>query len=565
MRMRIQRLLIKNFRSFREVSMEDLGGLIVLIGENSSGKSNFHEALYLFFNEFDPAPQRNIGAVNDYIWFDRNQDQRIEFQLRIVLAEEELKKILPEQLHAIVKPASDNALEVSRTISGTAGAASWSTKWIAVNDVKLVDEGQLVYKLEGPTAPKPQTPGVSPTDLLGRLLQSLSQNFKGKYKVISAARNTTGPAARLGDRVSFIHPTTVGELTVFGQSMERVHQQKWREVEESVTTTASDIRDLRVIAGQITVREGRSAIPYPISLVGGGNQEVLTLAHELAKDESAIIGLEEPEQHLHPELARRFFDGLKEISKHRQIFVTTHSPIFVDRVELRNTWIVRKEGNASEFVRIERAGDLQNILYELGTRPSDIFFSNAVVFVEGQTEAIVLPTLARKIGIDFREIGLSIVPTYGKSSGKYHLNVWIEASGAAQVPYFVILDRDAENEVKKLTSKELLKPGSNLFILKKGSIEDYYPEGRIMEALKSEFEIEANDAEKGELLRSPRAQSIKEFLRKKGKDTTGWKVVLGRKIAATMTQEEIDEEILGVLERLKTKRGPSSESARRPW
>jgi len=88
--------------------------------------------------------------------------------------------------------------------------------------------------------------------------------------------------------------------------------------------------------------------------------------------------------------------------------------------------------------------------------------------------------------------------------------------------------------------------------LKKGSIEDYYPEKRIVEALRSEYGLEVADNEVKEQLKPPRADSIEKFLVSKGIDTKGWKVVLGRNIASKMTKEEVDDEILGILERLRT-------------
>jgi len=74
-----------------------------------------------------------------------------------------------------------------------------------------------------------------------------------------------------------------------------------------------------VIASQVILREKRSDLLLPVSLVGGGYQEIVALAHELQKEPDVAYGLEEPEQHLHPELARQLLDVLKGISKDRQI------------------------------------------------------------------------------------------------------------------------------------------------------------------------------------------------------------------------------------------------------
>jgi predicted ATP-dependent endonuclease of OLD family len=77
-------MLINNFRSLKQVTLTDLDNLTILIGANSSGKSNILEAFYLFFNEFDPAPQRNIGSVSEYLWYDRDDRSPILFEITLV-------------------------------------------------------------------------------------------------------------------------------------------------------------------------------------------------------------------------------------------------------------------------------------------------------------------------------------------------------------------------------------------------------------------------------------------------------------------------------------------------
>jgi hypothetical protein len=116
----------------------------------------------------------------------------------------------------------------------------------------------------------------------------------------------------------------------------------------------------------------------------------------------------------------------------------------------------------------------------------------------------------------------------------------------------MLLDSDAKDDAGRLVSSGLLKDTYNLFILPRGSIEDYYPEERIIEALKSEFNINVTEDERKDILKTPRAKSIKEFLTKKKLDTFGWKLSLGRTIASKMTADEVDDEIRRVVERLHT-------------
>lgn len=123
--------------------------------------------------------------------------------------------------------------------------------------------------------------------------------------------------------------------------------------------------------------------------------------------------------------------------------------------------------------------------------------------------------------------------------------------GNVKIPYFMILDKGAEREAKKLD--KILKPEDNLFLLKKGSTEDYYSPDKLIEAIRSEYELEVSEEEKKKILESPRDKNIEEFLRSKGKNTTGWKIILGRRVAEVISEDEIDEEIKRIVERIATK------------
>ena len=68
--MKLLKAEISNYKSLKNVEIE-FGNLTIFIGKNSHGKSNFVEALYLFFNEFDPAPQSAIANVPQQLWTEK--------------------------------------------------------------------------------------------------------------------------------------------------------------------------------------------------------------------------------------------------------------------------------------------------------------------------------------------------------------------------------------------------------------------------------------------------------------------------------------------------------------
>lgn len=146
---------------------------------------------------------------------------------------------------------------------------------------------------------------------------------------------------------------------------------------------------------------------------------------------------------------------------------------------------------------------------------------------------------------------VAIIPTYGKSSGKYHLRVWTEAARNANIPFFMVLDKDAETEAKGLVTEGVLVPDQNLFVLKKGSLEAYYPLDRLVSAFEEEYSVQLIEDER-KTVESRDSKKIVELLKSKGINPEGWKVLIGRRVSQEMNAKEIDDEIKRILERLRT-------------
>jgi len=540
------------------VVMENIGDLTVLIGPNSSGKSNLLEALTLFFNELDPSIQRTIGPIKDYNWFDRDFQSPIEFTITVELRKEELEEIFPNNLSSKLKIVDEmNILTISREISGTPTSAVWKTNEIEVNDVSLIKDGQLVLPPgEIVRENSNSEDSESSPDILEIIIQNISKKFKGTFVYIPSARNVTASDPELRDRFSIIQSSLLSELNKIGQSFKREHERQWIKVEEHMKKASPNVRDLRIISGQVTIRE-EGDIHFPVSFVGGGTQEILMIIYNLFKEEGEFFGIEEPELHLHPQLSRRLFSILSNRSGEKQIFITTHSTIFVDQANLHDTWLVRMKNRETEVNRIKEPERLRDVLYELGNRPSDIFLSNGIIFVEGPSDRIVFSNFFEKMEIDLKSFGVSIIPIYGKASGKYHFKVWTEAASNVQIPYFMILDSDAKKEAKTFIDNGILEPNQNLFILQKGSIEEYYPEDKLINALKLVYDLKLENEEKekqlAEALKTPRQKNIEKFLEEKSIDKKGWKVKIGEEVSRSMELREIDEEIKRIIERIATK------------
>lgn len=305
-----------------------------------------------------------------------------------------------------------------------------------------------------------------------------------------------------------------------------------------------------MVNGNLLVRE--RGIRFPIESIGGGNQEALRLLYELT-GKNKIFCVEEPELHLHAELARRLFKQFKEVSQKNQMFLTTHSNIFVDQSSFDNIWLVRLTDGTTLAHPITETKFLKEINYELGIRPSDIFFANSILFVEGETEIRVIPKWAELLGIEMSPPNVALIPLRGSGKGKYHLSMWTEIAKHVSVPFFLLLDSDAKRERNEVLKKKLLTE-EQIHILQLGSIEDYYPEDLLFEALKPLLKPQDNMIPKIEaaIKKRPRAREIDKIAKKKRNIhlSSQWKVPAGEYVTNKMKRDQLNDEIITVLTKI---------------
>lgn len=137
---------------------------------------------------------------------------------------------------------------------------------------------------------------------------------------------------------------------------------------------------------------------FAIHDLGDGIQAVIALLYplftQLDSSTLTIVGIEEPENNLHPGLQRQFLEALNHF-KNVQFFITTHSNHFLHAIEeIGHASIYRVENHSHVFDEKEHNytktigtsyGDFQT-LESLGVLNTSVFLSNCTVWVEGPTD-----------------------------------------------------------------------------------------------------------------------------------------------------------------------------------
>lgn len=192
---------------------------------------------------------------------------------------------------------------------------------------------------------------------------------------------------------------------------------------------------------------------------GLGSNNLLFMACELLllgteADGFPLLLIEEPEAHLHPQRQLRLMQflqqkavELREDGQQIQIIVTTHSAHLASAIALDN--MVMLQGRrafplATTHTKLDKS-DYAFLARFLDATKANLFFARGVLIVEGDAENILLPTLARLVGRDLTENGVSIVNVGGVGLSRFariYLRKYPRRDGTIDVPVACITDLD---------------------------------------------------------------------------------------------------------------------------
>lgn len=206
-------------------------------------------------------------------------------------------------------------------------------------------------------------------------------------------------------------------------------------------------------------------------------------------DRVSVIAIEEPESHLHPESARQLYATINALSQNHQVVLTTHSPLFVNRANLKENIIV-DGGRATPVKKI------QEIRSVLGTKVSDnLINAENVLIVEGEDDKITLEKLLPHMSEAIRKAiqnGTLIVDYIGGAGNlPYKLGFYRNL----QCNYHVLLDNDeaGRRAGQDAETQGLLAVRNTTYVMCNGSpnaeFEDCLAKETYKEAIRQEFGV----------------------------------------------------------------------------
>ncbi len=465
--MLLQSLIVKGFRSIAESKLPLTSGVTILVGRNSTGKSNILRALRLATQVSTLGPKLRdedfspgISLIDIYLQVAISNEEQENFADPIKKAKVQVSKPLvdfsrgryPDLLYN-VDIAKGNLLirhylgyrKVSKRypLFGTGASSSVNL------DILRIFQSMLT-KLYFPILCQDCFDRIPENDQhdIARIL--MAQYLNNDLAIRSHYNEVR-------DGLWFITEGIGGEI----QPAQLPHDKSKGPAERYLLR--SEIEKTHFV---------------PLPNMGEGAKRIALVLYHIVNSPCAIIGIEEPETNLHPGAQRRFRNKLDSLSTKygKKLLLTTHSTLFIDgwqSAKIHKVDIVKGMTSLSSPLQRDRLMDVAQIL---GVSPGDALASDGIIWVEGPSDRSVYTIFFKTLGTDLDANNISLMWVGGDAL--QHVTV----GGLKQLnPNFVVLiDSERTSPTgkvpkwKRQLAEEFEHNGYMFFMTQRRSIENYF-------------------------------------------------------------------------------------------
>ncbi len=367
---RIEEVSIGNFRSLQKVTFKDMTPLTALLGPNGSGKSTFFDVFAFLSDCFSEGLRRAVdkrGKFSDLR--SRGQTGPITFEVAYReggLIDGERPKLIRYRLE--IDEMDGRPVVVAEWMRWRRSYPGYPFKFL---DYKL-GQGEVVSG----TTPEHNdaritTPLAGPDVLAVSTLGQLADNPRVKslrdfivgwhLSYLSTTETRVVPEAgpqehlsRNGNNLANViqylserHPTILAHI--FATLRRRIPR---LETVEPISLPTGHLL--------LTVKDAPFDEGVQARYVSDGTLKMLAYLIQLHDPTPApFLGIEEPENFLHPKLLYELAEECEVASGRMQMVVTTHSPFFIDALTPKQVWALRR--NAQGYTEAVRASAMAGI------------------------------------------------------------------------------------------------------------------------------------------------------------------------------------------------------------
>ncbi|MGQ9910108.1 MAG: AAA family ATPase [Candidatus Flexifilum sp.] len=362
---RIESIRIRNYRALKDIELSDLTPLTVFLGPNGSGKSTLFDVFAFLSECFTVGLRRAWDKRNRFRELrSRGADGPIEFELKYREQPE-----LPIITYSLAIDEDGRGPVVSRETlrwrRGTRGQPFYFLDFTHGRGRVFAGEtpDQDAERIDEVLA-QPDALAVNTFGQLARhpRVIALREFITGWYLSYLSADNTRGiPEAGPQERLSASGDNLPNVIQYLREQhpdrLERILQRLRERVPRLEKIEAEIMPDGRLL---LQIKDAPFDRPIMAKFASDGTLKMLAYLTVLYDpDPPSLIGIEEPENQLHPRLLRGLAEECRGAARRSQLMVTTHSPFFVNGLKPNELWVLFRD--EAGYTQARRASAMPGI------------------------------------------------------------------------------------------------------------------------------------------------------------------------------------------------------------
>ncbi len=363
---RIKKLTIKNYRSLYKVELKDITDLTVFTGPNGSGKSTIFD-VFAFLAECFTIGLRKAWDKRGRFRELRTRGQDGPIVIEIQYREEENLPLITYHLsieednqgpyianewlqwrrgsHGKPFRFLDFKIGIGQAVTGESPDEKEDTR----NAETLASREFLAVSTLGQFAKHPRASALRRFIADWYLSYLSADNIRGQPEAGSLERLSSS-----GDNL----PNVI-------QYLKEQYPERLQDILKTLSTRvprlekveASIMQDGRLL---LQIKDAPFEKPILAKFASDGTLKMLAYLVVLYDpNPPQLIGIEEPENYLHPHLLHELAEECKAASANTQLMVTTHSPFFIDALEPEQVWVLYR--NEKGFTQAKKTSEMKGI------------------------------------------------------------------------------------------------------------------------------------------------------------------------------------------------------------
>ncbi len=364
---RIESLTVKNYRALRDIELKAITPFTVLVGPNGSGKSTVFDVFAFLAECFTFGLRRTIDKRNRFKELrSRGSQDPIIFELKY----RETPELPLITYHLALEEQSQGPVVRDEWLQWRRSKHGRPFRFLTfhygegmVFSGDMPDEQDQNQRIEE----RLTSPDMLAVNSFGQFakhprVSALRQFITGWYlSYLSADTTRTTPEAGPQERLT----PTGNNLPNVIQYLKEQHPERLEDILRILSQRVPRLERVEadlLADGRLLLQIKDAPFEQPIlaKFASDGTLKMLsylTVLHDPTPPQ--LIGIEEPENHLHPRLLPSLAEECREATAQTQLMVTTHSPFFVNGLQAKEVRVLYRDERG--YTKVDRASDIKGI------------------------------------------------------------------------------------------------------------------------------------------------------------------------------------------------------------